>query len=117
MFIFRINSYFIILFLTLLFINSCNYSSTTNSKIIIDNTMSKPILSNKNIIVNKINKEKNSKILNEKNNIKQKYIFVPNDKSKITKKKINLLDGIATNVINENDVVFEFRNDSIDIIN
>ena len=113
MFIFRINYYFIILFLTLLFINSCNQFDTTNSKIIIDNTISKPILSNKNIIVNKINKEKNSIILNEKNNIKQKHIFVPNDKSKITKKNLNLLDGIASNVINENDVVFEFRNERL----
>ena len=58
MFIFRINYYFIILFLTLLFINSCNQSDTTNIAIIIDNTISKPILTNKNIIVNKINKEK-----------------------------------------------------------
>ena len=113
MFIFRINYCFIILFLTLLFINSCNQSDTTNSKIIIDNTISKSIFSNKNIIVNKINKEKNSIILNEKNNIKQKYIFVPNDKKKITKKNLNLLDGIASNIINENDVVFEFRNERL----
>ena len=82
MFIFRKNYYFIMLFLTLLFINSCNQSDTTNSKIIIDNTISKSIFSNKNIIVNKINKEKNSIILNEKNNIKQKYIFVPMIKAK-----------------------------------
>ena len=101
------------LFLTLLFIHSCNQSDTTNSKIIIDNTISKPILKNKKIIVAKINKKKNSIILNRKKNIKQKHIFVNNNKSKITKKNLNLLDGIASNVINENDVVFEFRSERL----
>ena len=94
MFIFRINYNFIILFLTLLFLNSCNQSDIINSKIIIDNTISKSILTNKKIIVNQINK---------KNDIKLK--------KKIITKKLNLLDGIASNVINENDVVFEFRNE------
>ena len=101
MFIFRINYNFIILFLIILFINSCNQSNMTNSKIIIDNTVSKTILTNKKKIVNQIN------------NTKRNEIFKANDKTQITKKKLNLLDGIASNIINENDVVFEFRNERL----
>jgi hypothetical protein len=110
MFIFRINYCFIILFLTLLFINSCNQSDTTNSKIIIDNTISKPILINKKIIVNKKN---NSLILNAKNYIKKNDTFVKNENSKIIKNNLNLLYGKELNVKNENDVVFEFRNERL----
>ena len=104
MFVFQKNYYFVILFLTLLFINSCNQTDDANSKIIIDNTISKPIL---------INKKNNLIILNAKNNTKQNDIFVPNNNSKINKKKLNLLDGKALNVINENDVVFEFRSERL----
>ena len=102
MFVFQKNCYFVILFLTLLLINSCNQTDKASSKIIINNTISKPILINKKIIVNKKN---NTKILND--------IFISNDNSKITKKKLNLLDSKVLKEKNENDVVFEFRNERL----
>jgi len=113
MFVFQKNYYFIIGLLTLLFFNSCNQSDINSSKIIIDNTISKPILINKKIIVNKTNKKQNIIILNTKNKITQNDIFAPNYNSKITKKNLNLLDGKTLNVINENDVVFEFRSERL----
>ena len=113
MFIFKINYYFIILCFTFIFIISCNQTDITNSNIIIDNTIRKPILINKNIIANQIIKKKNFKIINEKSNVKFKKFLKTNDNSKIIKKKLNLLDSIASNTINENDVVFEFRNERL----
>lgn len=95
MFVFRINYYFITLIFTLIFISSCNRSDTIKSNLIINNNVSKTIL---------INKEKK---------IKSKNVFIVNNISKVTKKKINLIDGIASNIINENDVVFEFRNERL----
>ena len=40
-------------------------------------------------------------------------IFVPNDNSKVIQKNLNLLDDKALNVINESDVVFEFRSERL----
>tara|TARA_B110000967_G_scaffold143569_1_gene146849 strand:- start:1284 stop:2990 length:1707 start_codon:yes stop_codon:yes gene_type:complete len=110
MFVFQKKNYFIILFFTLLFINSCNQTDIVNSKIIIDNTISKPLLTNKKIIVNKKN---NSLILNAKKYIKKNDTFVKNENSKIIKNNLNLLYGKELNVKNENDVVFEFRNERL----
>ena len=110
MFVFQKKNYFIILFFTLLFINSCNQTDIVNSKIIIDNTISKPLLTNKKIIVNKKN---NSLILNAKKYIKKNDAFVKNENSKIIKNNLNLLYGKELNVKNENDVVFEFRNERL----
>ena len=110
MFVFQKNYYFVVLFLTLLFINSCNQTDIVNSKIIIDNTISKPLLTNKKIIVNKKN---NSLILNAKKYIKKNDTFVKNENSKIIKNNLNLLYGKELNVKNENDVVFEFRNERL----
>ena len=110
MFVFQKKNYFIILFFTLLFINSCNQIDIVNSKIIIDNTISKPLLTNKKIIVNKKN---NSLILNAKKYIKKNDTFVKNENSKIIKNNLNLLYGKELNVKNENDVVFEFRNERL----
>ena len=110
MFVFQKKNYFIILFFTLLFINSCNQTDIVNSKIIIDNTISKPLLKNKKIIVNKKN---NSLILNAKKYIKKNDTFVKNENSKIIKNNLNLLYGKELNVKNENDVVFEFRNERL----
>ena len=102
MFVFQKKNYFIILFFTLLFINSCNQTDIVNSKIIIDNTISKPLLTNKKIIVNKKN---NSLILNAKKYIKKNDTFVKNENSKIIKNNLNLLYGKELNVKNENNVV------------
>ena len=110
MFVFQKKNYFIILFFTLLFINSCNQTDIVNSKIIIDNTISKPLLTNKKIIVNKKN---NSLILNAKKYIKKNDTFVKNENGKIIKNNLNLLYGKELNVKNENDVVFEFRNERL----
>ena len=110
MFVFQKKNYFIILFFTLLFINSCNQTDIVNSKTIIDNTISKPLLTNKKIIVNKKN---NSLILNAKKYIKKNDTFVKNENSKIIKNNLNLLYGKELNVKNENDVVFEFRNERL----
>ena len=110
MFVFQKKNYFIILFFTLLFINSCNQTDIVNSKIIIDNTISKPLLTNKKIIVNKKN---NSLILNAKKYIKKNDTFVKNENNKIIKNNLNLLYGKELNVKNENDVVFEFRNERL----
>ena len=110
MFVFQKKNYFIILFFTLLFINSCNKTDIVNSKTIIDNTISKPLLTNKKIIVNKKN---NSLILNAKKYIKKNDTFVKNENSKIIKNNLNLLYGKELNVKNENDVVFEFRNERL----
>ena len=96
MFVFQKNYYFVILFLTLLLINSCNQTDKASSKIIINNTISKPILINKKIIVNKKN---NTKFLN--------------DNIKITKKNLNLLDNKVLKEKNENNIVFEFRNERL----
>ena len=110
MFVFQKKNYFIILFFTLLFINSCNQIDIVNSKIIIDNTISKPLLTNKKRIVNKKN---NSLILNAKKYIKKNDTFVKNENGKIIKNNLNLLYGKELNVKNENDVVFEFRNERL----
>ena len=110
MFVFQKKNYFIILFFTLLFINSCNQTDIVNSKIIIDNTISKPLLTNKKIIVNKKN---NLLILNAKKYIKKNDTFVKNENGKIIKNNLNLLYGKELNVKNENDVVFEFRNERL----
>ena len=101
MFIFRINHNFIVLLVTILIINSCTQSNSINPNVIINNSTSKSTLTNKIIIVNKKNK------VNDNKN------FIVNNTSQITKKKLNLLDGIASNIINENDVVFEFRNERL----
>ena len=110
MFVFQKKNYFIILFFTLIFINSCNQTDIVNSKTIIDNTISKPLLTNKKIIVNKKN---NSLILNAKKYIKKNDTFVKNENGKIIKNNLNLLYGKELNVKNENDVVFEFRNERL----
>ena len=113
MFILRRNYNFIILFLLILFINSCNQSDIVNSKLIIYDNISNPKVTNKKIIVNQINKKEKSLAVNSKIDENTKEIFISNETSKIIKKKLNLIDGIASNVINENNVVFEFRNETL----
>ena len=107
MFNFKINCNFIILFLVLLFISGCNQFDIINPNINISNTISKSKLKNKKIIVNQIKEQKNSIVINRKNKIKLK------EKNKITKEKLSLLDSIASNEINENDVIFEFSNERL----
>ena len=84
--VFKTNFNIIILLCIFLIVNACNKN---NSKLIVENK--NPIelkeKQNKGIILNKFSSEK------------------------VLKKKLNITESIASNKINNNDVVFEFRNE------
>ena len=86
MFKFRINHNIIILLFILLFINSCGISKKTDSKIIIDNSISKQIQKNNHKVENKSNK-----------------IIIKSLDRKLSNTKLN----------NQTGVFFEFSNERI----
>ena len=69
------------------------------------------------LIINACNKTRTKLIVENKNPIelkdKQKEVLVKNNFSseKVLKKKLNFSESIASNKVNDNDVVFEFKNE------
>ena len=69
------------------------------------------------LIINACNKTRTKLIVENKNPIelkdKQKEVLVENNFSseKVLKKKLNFSESIASNKVNDNDVVFEFKNE------
>ena len=84
--VFKSNLNIIILFCTFLIVNACN---KTNPKLIVENKTSKKFLEVQNevTVINKYSPEK------------------------VLKKKLNITKSIASNKINDNDVIFEFKNE------
>ena len=94
MFKFKKNYNLIILFIVILYINSCNSIDKNHNKIIIDDSISKQLL------------KKNKQTIKSISEIKT-Y------KSKVQKNNLKLLDRIDKNIMNENNVTFEFRNERL----
>ena len=94
MFKFKKNYNLIILFIVILYINSCNSIDKNHNKIIIDDSISKQLL------------KKNKQTIKRISEIK---IY----KSKVQKNNLKLLDKIDKNITNENNVTFEFRNERL----
>ena len=94
MFKFKKNYNLIILFIVILYINSCNSIDKNHNKIIIDDSISKQLL------------KKNKQTIKSISEIKT-Y------KSKVQKNNLKLLDKIDKNITNENNVTFEFRNERL----
>ena len=94
MFKFKKNYNLIILFIVILYINSCNSIDKNHNKIIIDDSISKQLL------------KKNKQTIKSISEIKT-Y------KSKVQKNNLKLLDKIDKNIMNENNVTFEFRNERL----
>ncbi len=97
---FRIKYSFFLLLIILIFINACNSTQTLKPKLTNKNVMSK----NKNVTVNTT--IKNFLIKNDNN-------YNLNPDSKITKKKLDLLNKQVSNTLDNNNVTFEFRNERL----
>jgi hypothetical protein len=94
MFKFKKNYNLIILFIVILYINSCNSIDKNHNKIIIDDSISKQLLKKNKETIKPINESK---------------IYI----SKIQKKNLKPLDKIDKNIVNQNNVAFEFRTERL----
>jgi len=94
MFKLKKNYNLIILFIVILYINSCNSIDKNHNNIILDDSISKQLL------------KKNKQTIKPTSEIK---IY----KSNVQKNNLKLLDKINKNIINENNVTFEFRNERL----
>ena len=94
MFKFKKKYNLIILFIVILYINSCNSIDKNHNKIIIDDSISKQLLKKNKETIKPINESK---------------IYI----SKIQKKNLKPLDKIDKNIVNQNNVAFEFRTERL----